>query len=176
MEKIVDLIFSNIFVVLAIVAGVIGFFKNSISKEQEAEKKDTRPKRQNRPTSPFGGEMKRQWHDPTKRRQLPKKEAPTMTNTTSTQELKPQMDQLVQQVETSFMENVDEFSSSAHSTTLNRSLKSKPKSDQLRTKMKRQVSSNLTQKGLVNGIIMAEVFGPPRAKKPYRSVLAERRK
>lgn len=176
MEEIVDLIFNNIFVVLAVVAGVIGFLKNSVSKEQEAEKKDTRPKRPNRPTPPFGGETKRQWHDPTKRRQVPKKEAPTVTNNTSTQELKPQMDQLVQQVETSFMENVDEFSSSAHSTTLKRSLKSQPKSDQLRTKMKRQVSSNLTQKGLVNGIIMAEVLGPPRAKKPYRSVLAERRK
>lgn len=176
MKEIVDLIFSNIFVVLAVVAGAIGFFKNSVSKKQEAEKKDIRPNRPNRPTPPFGGEMKRQWHDPTKRRQLPKKETPTMTNTTSTQELKSQTDQLVQQVETSFMENVDKFSSSAYSTPLNRSLKSQPKSVQSRTKMERQVSSNLTEKGLVNGIIMAEVLGPPRAKKPYRSVLSERRK
>src|SRR5699024_1500728 len=41
-------------------------------------------------------------------------------------------------------------------------------------KFKRQLQSNLEKKELINGIIMAEVLGPPRSRKPYQSVISER--
>ena len=42
-------------------------------------------------------------------------------------------------------------------------------------KFKRKVKSGLTKEGLLNSIVMAEVLGPPRAKKPYKSVIEERK-
>lgn len=42
--------------------------------------------------------------------------------------------------------------------------------------LKKRIKSNLNQKGLVNGIIMAEVLGTSRAGKPYQSILKQRRK
>ncbi len=41
--------------------------------------------------------------------------------------------------------------------------------------MKRRVSGNLDGKGLVNGIIMSEVLGSPRAKQPYRSIVQKKK-
>jgi hypothetical protein len=41
---------------------------------------------------------------------------------------------------------------------------------------KKDVKTGLNYKGLVNGIIMSEVLGPPRAKKSFRSVAADRRR
>ncbi|WP_010650932.1 hypothetical protein [Oceanobacillus massiliensis] len=41
-------------------------------------------------------------------------------------------------------------------------------------KMKRQVVDNISAKGLVNGVMMSEILGAPRAKKPYRSILQDR--
>ena len=43
-------------------------------------------------------------------------------------------------------------------------------------RFKKDVKTSLNYKGLVNGIIMSEVLGSPRARKPYRSVTAERRR
>lgn len=40
---------------------------------------------------------------------------------------------------------------------------------------KRRVRGNLNEKGLVNGIVMSEVLGKPRAMKPYKSVISKRR-
>ncbi|WP_174613848.1 hypothetical protein [Virgibacillus ihumii] len=40
---------------------------------------------------------------------------------------------------------------------------------------KKRVRSNLNKKGLVNGIIMSEVLGKPRAMKPYNSVSSKKR-
>src|SRR5690625_2236794 len=36
---------------------------------------------------------------------------------------------------------------------------------------KKRIRKNLTKKGLINGIIMSEVLGPPRARKPYQNIL-----
>jgi hypothetical protein len=41
---------------------------------------------------------------------------------------------------------------------------------------KKDVKTGLNYKGLVNGIIMSEVLGPPRARKSFRSVAADRRR
>jgi hypothetical protein len=52
-----------------------------------------------------------------------------------------------------------------------------PKKDTYKkTEMTNQVKKNLTRKGLVDGIIMAEVLGRPRAHKPYRSLISERKR
>ncbi|HEX6593095.1 MAG TPA: hypothetical protein VF095_00710 [Bacillota bacterium] len=43
-----------------------------------------------------------------------------------------------------------------------------------RKKLKKQLQRNLEKKEWINGIIMAEILGPPRARKPYESVITER--
>ncbi|WP_047981457.1 hypothetical protein [Ornithinibacillus contaminans] len=40
---------------------------------------------------------------------------------------------------------------------------------------KRQMKKRLSGEGFVYGVIMSEVLGPPRARKPYRNVLMERK-
>src|SRR5699024_10950928 len=41
---------------------------------------------------------------------------------------------------------------------------------------KKDMKKNLTKQGLIDSIVMAEVLGPPRARKPYRSIIYERKK
>lgn len=43
-------------------------------------------------------------------------------------------------------------------------------------KFRKDVKSGLNRKGLVQGVIMSEVLGPPRARKPYNSVISDRRR
>lgn len=40
---------------------------------------------------------------------------------------------------------------------------------------KKRIKRNVNREGLVNGIIMAEILGSPRATKPYRSVISQRK-
>lgn len=41
---------------------------------------------------------------------------------------------------------------------------------------KKNFKKQLTKEGLVNSIVMAEILGPPRAKRPYENVLTKRRR
>ncbi|WP_010097043.1 hypothetical protein [Ornithinibacillus scapharcae] len=43
-------------------------------------------------------------------------------------------------------------------------------------KFRKEVKSGLNRKGLVQGVIMSEVLGQPRARKPYNTVISDRRK
>ncbi|HLR61128.1 MAG TPA: hypothetical protein VK097_01660 [Lentibacillus sp.] len=43
-------------------------------------------------------------------------------------------------------------------------------------KLRKTMNNNLTRTGLINGVIMSEVLGQPRAVKPYRSIVAQRKK
>jgi len=45
-----------------------------------------------------------------------------------------------------------------------------------KTAMQKRVQNNLNRKGVVDGVIMSEVLGSPRARKPFRSVVAKRSK
>ncbi|GAB4073408.1 hypothetical protein GCM10028778_09260 [Barrientosiimonas marina] len=41
--------------------------------------------------------------------------------------------------------------------------------------MRKEMRHNLTREGIVNGVIMSEVLGQPRALRPYRSQVAQRK-
>ncbi|GAA0443079.1 hypothetical protein GCM10008983_20300 [Lentibacillus halophilus] len=45
-----------------------------------------------------------------------------------------------------------------------------------RQRLKKRMVTNLNRNGLVNGVVMSEVLGQPRALKPYRSIIAQRKK
>src|SRR5699024_5047064 len=53
--------------------------------------------------------------------------------------------------------------------------RSKPVKSQRPDVFKKKFKSKLTRDGLVDSIIMAEVLGPTRATKPYRSVIQQRK-
>src|SRR5690606_32233886 len=89
-----------------------------------------------------------------------------------------QMEKVTQRMNTSTSDSIDSSSqqdlcivpaiqdSSRHHTLHSKNVN--------KEKFKKDVKTSLNHKGLVNGIIMSEVLGPPRARKPFRSVIAER--
>ncbi|PAV29026.1 hypothetical protein CIL05_13685 [Virgibacillus profundi] len=159
---------SNFFIVIIIIAGIIGFFRDNSAKQKE--KQQRKPNNVPRPTAtPSGGNKPRQrvYND----NQTDKK-----VYTTSIEEQQnAQMEQLANRYKTSANRAMNKL---PHDAIIGDTLREPDKGElsQSQESLKRQIGSNLNKKGLVNGIIMSEVLGPPRASKPYRSVIGQRRK
>ena len=168
-SNLMEAIFGNIFIIIAIVAGIIGFFNNGSENKGEQQSPN-----QPRPTS-----------TPSGRTNMPSQR----TSTTSTNSQQSRVD--TSSVEEKHQSQLDQLADRYATTT--RSAKSIPdnlqrnsslregkekKEELLSTKQKKfkkRFDRNLTKQGVANGVIMAEILGPPRAKKPYRSVTSERK-
>ncbi|MFD1850238.1 hypothetical protein [Oceanobacillus bengalensis] len=163
-------IFDNFFIILVILSGIFGLFGKK--EEEKKEKKTNQP----RPTpTPSGG------YQTSKRSQTPvERKQPTVTLSVDEQK-KEQLDRLAGQLKTKSIHSFEDISQqrmkdSSHYAFDNRSIHNPVEQlsrDQV--KLKEEISNNLSKKGLIQGIIMAEVLGPPRATKPYRSVIEERK-
>lgn len=167
-SNLMEAIFGNIFILIAIVAGIIGFFKNGSDN-----KGDQQSPNQPRPTS-----------TPSGRTNMPSQRTSTSTNTqhstvdTSSVEERHQrqLDQLADRYATT-KRSANSIPDNLQRSSSLREGKEK-KEEQLSTKQKKfkkRFDRNLTKQGVANGVIMAEILGPPRAKKPYRSVTSKRK-
>lgn len=163
MEGILDAIFGNFLVVLAIIGGIVGFLKDRSNKDKEEGHK---PYQVPKPTAtPSGGGNYQSQHETTT----------VQTNRTTLEEQQEiQMQQLAERMNTDTTVSVGGRPNDMIIEKMNR--RQGDNDSHEKKKMKKQVKRNLTGKGLVDGIIMAEVLGPPRAVKPYKSVIASRRK
>ncbi|WP_042223420.1 hypothetical protein [Oceanobacillus manasiensis] len=167
-SSLLEAIFGNMFILIAIVVGIIGFFKNGSDN-----KGDHQSPNQSRPTS-----------TPSGRTNLPSQRTTTNSNTqhgtvdTSSidDQHQSQLDQLADRYATA-KRSAENISNHQHRTSPLKEERGN-KEEQLSSsqkKFKKQINRNLTKQGLANGIIMAEILGPPRAKKPYRNVISERK-
>lgn len=152
MEAIFDTLFGNILVLLAIIGGIAGFIKDKSGKGNETSKPYTSPQPVN--TSSSG------------RYETGSEEIYTdsanYVSSSITRDEQPDTHRAVENGEHDALSGIKQ-----------RKLTPDSKKNSV---MRKQISRNLTKQGLVNGIIMNEVIGPPRAMKPYRSITEQRRK
>ena len=162
-------IFDNLFIIVIIVSGLIGFFKNN---DKEEEKKET--------AKPVPPKSSRIPNVPPVRREQPRAERkvyregprkPAVSTASVEEQQKAQMERLASKygTVTDSLENMTgQFSGRS---LLNEQSEITPVK---KANLKKQVISNLGAKGLVNGIIMSEVLGAPRAKKPFKTIVQDR--
>lgn len=163
MESLIQLIMDNLFIVVIIIAGIIGFFRNS-SAEQEQDRGQTNRPRQ----TPSGG------GNQTHQRRTHKPQSNPSVPASIEEQQSEQLGRLANQSQT---ETKDAMEKLPHDSIIGNTLRDPNKNNSgEKEALRRQVKRNLGKTGLVNGIIMSEVLGSPRAKKPYQISHAKRRK
>ncbi|RLL48043.1 hypothetical protein D8M04_01825 [Oceanobacillus piezotolerans] len=169
MEGLLDLIFENFFVILILLSGLLGLFGKN-EKDKKTDK--PHPKR----PSPSNTTMEQK-----SQRKVQEPSSPIPTTISIEDQKKEQMERLASQLKTDVkasMEAINGREISNHSFDAFKGKELQRKAEQLseeQKKLKREIGNNLTKKGLVQGIIMSEVLGPPRARKPFRTVSDERK-
>ncbi|WP_067727375.1 hypothetical protein [Oceanobacillus damuensis] len=165
-----DWIFDNLFIIIIIVSALLGFFRNGNDQE-------TTQKEKKRPAPPMTGRIPKA---PPERKAQPRAERqvyregsrkPTVSTASIEEQQKAQMERLANKYNTVTDSIEDLTSQSSRGSNLK---EPKRESTIQKQKMKKQVVGNFEAKGLVNGIIMSELLGSPRAKKPYKTVIQDR--
>lgn len=184
MGEIFEFIFENMFLVILIISGIIGML--SSNKEQQKKQQQQRPNRpqqsqtrqQGQPRPATRKETVRERPKevvPTKIEPKPKEATVTLATPKRMEEEQPaQMERLQERyrgaADINITDgNIDDFISRQQMEVL-KSLSEEQKV------LKKDIRRSLKKKGLINGIIMAEVLGRPRSMKPYQSVTSERYK
>lgn len=158
------------FLAFAIIGIINAIGKGNKQQEKNQPKRNNRPANVPRPTAtPSGGNA-----NP---RQPVNK--PTVTSITIEEQQKQQMERLANRLSANVQDSKSHNGNQDH--TLGSAIKDQIKHQSLtkqeigKERFRKQIKNGLNQQGLVQGIIMSEVLGPPRARKPYRSVIVERR-
>ncbi|ALX48121.1 hypothetical protein [Lentibacillus amyloliquefaciens] len=153
-----------IFIILAIIASLSGFFKDNKDSDTKVP-----PRRNNQPgPSPSTGGNTGEW---TQQEELPQSAEVPATIEEQQQE---QRKQLAERMNTAGKEQAEKR---GHDAILRHNTRDSGNDLSLeRKRAKKQMRNNLTRTGMINGVIMSEVLGQPRAVKPYRSIIAERKK
>lgn len=184
MDQLIDFVFDNIFFVILVIGGIMGLFKG---KEEEKEKQEQQTKKS---------------HQTQRERQQQAKTSPDRPRTTAVKQTK-RYESVQRQAERpepnisaeeQWARQMQRFAGTldrkaenkdGHSGMINKEkiadLKREEEVQKLvskysHQKFKKQFTSSLTSKGLINSVVMAEVLGAPRARNPYQSVTAKRKK
>lgn len=152
MEAIFDTVFGNILVLLAIVGGIVGFIKDRSKKETESSKHYPTPKPTRTPSGGYDVASEKRSYEISIENQQGNQMKEQQTHTHR------------------------KIKNGKHDAIVKGAVGLPSNSSTKKNKMKRRVGKNLSKDGLVNAVIMSEVLGPPRATKPYRSIVEERRK
>lgn len=180
MSDIFELIMGNMFVVIIIIGVLIKMFSSSKAKqnernnEQQNERQNENPN-ENKPPSVFQqvkSEIEKQKQAQTSENQRRQQQTTTQPEPAVSQAVVDQREAQLNRLK----KNNQTSSSNAdnpHSGMQNRpKVTSQEITDDSIGEIK--LSKRLTQKGLIESVVMAEVLGSPRALKPYRSVSSNR--
>lgn len=184
MEELIELVLGNPLILLLIVGGLISLFRNKDSaKKTEEAKRTQQPAEQDQPKKPsmFGdflermedaltdGEEEKQSQPTAKPKPQPSIRNQEAEQTISAHEKRmEQMQQLSNQMGAGTYEGAGEESHSgiidgvAPQVTIDVNM-----GDQTRT-LRKQMKKRLNKKQLIDSVIMSEVLGEPRSKKPYQ--------
>ncbi|RDW19232.1 hypothetical protein CWR48_09315 [Oceanobacillus arenosus] len=173
-----QLIFDNIFVVIIIISAIMGLFGKKPEDAEKRKHQNNRPKPAPNPVSRgqqnARPEPSRTTGSKQTRGNVPKPTKPMVSTISIEEQQKAQMERLKGTINSGENNAIDDLSHHAFvedpiTTSINELSK-------VQANYKKQIRTNLTRKGLVNGIIMSEVLGSPRARKPYQSIVEQRKK
>jgi len=187
MDILIDIIFENPFLLFLIIAGLISAFNRYSTTKESTESKGQEPEQRRKQSSPLKDLTRRleelaesaEEIDPLKpnRAEIEQQEVETTSkqepNYSFEREREAQLQRLQEQYRTVREEdetvNKAETSASIHST------ETKAKKPLQPTGTKGiDLQSRLNQEGLIESIVMAEILGPPRARKRYHNRYLDR--
>ncbi|RYG74732.1 hypothetical protein EU245_00700 [Lentibacillus lipolyticus] len=152
-----------ILVVLAIIGALSGLFKDKSETESPIPKRENVP-RETKPkqtvSSDTGEELESQ--------------SPLPSSSTIEDIQKQQREQLAERMDGTGTANQEESEHKQDAMKLNTG-KDADDASHKQQKLKKNIRNNLNRSGLVNGVIMSEVLGQPRANKPYRTITSQRK-
>src|SRR5690625_5465505 len=172
MEALLVAIFGNFMIVLIIIGGIVGFLKDKSEKGRQQKNQSESPFETPNPTAApsAGGDYQTSRHKPVE----PVKRQTHHTTPSVDEQRAEQMKHIVGRMQTGTNKALEDVQPKAIERSTAK--RSKPVKSQRPDAFKKQFKSNLTRDGLVDRIIMAEELGAPRATKPYRSVIQERKR
>lgn len=183
MEALFEFLFANIFLVIIIVSGLISLMNNSRKNQQKQAtetKSDQDQNTKKTKQSPIGEAMEQfeEMFESFAQSEVETKEKSNEIDNESSETIDPsfsdlrneQYERLRAQIQTDpkeDMESVEQYAS-----TLSTARGQKRTNDGRRTSTssfsKRLLNERLTREGLIDSVIMAEVIGPPKARKRIR--------
>jgi signal recognition particle GTPase len=171
MEALLELIFGNFFIVLLVIVGILGFLRDSAQKQKEEYRnKRSRPTRPAPQTSRGPISSRDETRTRTTVKDTLEKARESISSSSVEEQQKEQMEKLADRFNTRANEALDEVQEGVSTARSIFQEAAKVDLSKEQEQIKQGVSQSLRGKGLINGIIMSEVLGPPRARKPSRSV------
>lgn len=170
MEAFFNFLFDNLFIVIIIIGGILSFFRNQTGKEEQKKKKpyNKKPNAPKPTPAPSGGNYQKTRTNAEEKSDR----GPSRTESLKDEQRK-QMEKLTSRIHTVTTKQMDNLPHPGFaSRTLN---EQKQALSQHRENVRKQIKSRLKREGLIDSVIMAEVLGRPRALKPYRSIMSERK-
>ena len=184
MEGLIEFIFANLFLVIIIVTGLLSFFKNMLANQN----KQGSPQKDKEEGSPLKDVMKR-LEDMVETFENP--EQTTTRRTVSKTETNNNFDSPIEETSATFQDQYEEqyerlqqqYQSIRNSNVLERleqnELRNPITDSFMQTEVNRnenaELNVNLTAKlnktGLIESIVMAEVLGPPRARRQHHRMI-----
>lgn len=170
MDSIIDFIFSN-FLILFIVVGGLAKLVGGDTKKNESDTK-TRQPAQTRQQSQ--GRATNRTHSMSKQ-----ESSESMASVSIEEQQQKQLERLAGKVATHTAKGYDDlteqsYSSNSHHAFLKSDQNNKKEFTNNKKEVKKRLNKKINRSGLIDSVIMAEVLGPPRARKPYKSVISER--
>ncbi len=174
MDALLEAIFGNFMIIIIIIGGIISFLKNKSGNEQQEKRRHEKTQR-TRTQVPSGR------YDPAKQRseqqmhqQSEDQHHSDTEMITAEEQRAAQLKNLAGKIESDLSTRLEELPEAGpvkhteKKPVYAKSAKHRPEAKHFR--------KNLTGKGLVQSVVMAEVLGPPKATRPYRPVTEERRR
>lgn len=190
-----EFIFGNLFLIIIIISGIVGFISNNKEEEKKKERPLRPAGRQSRPATPSPSRSRsttgerRDLKENDRTKPEPKEQS-VMTIDSDSDAIGGEQQAQMERLQRKFggvptpsdaqKEAVDAVRENGIDLEFIKRQQlekmenvSKELSEQQKV-LKKDIRGSLRKKGLINGIIMAEVLGSPRALKPYKSVTSER--
>ncbi|HLQ97965.1 MAG TPA: hypothetical protein VK135_04690 [Candidatus Dormibacteraeota bacterium] len=166
MDGLIDLVLENPLFLIILIGGIVSLFKGKSEQAEESESTTNKPK----PRSVE--DLFERAHQRERTRSTEKVRTEPISSKTIEELREEQMLRFAGQADDDEdQQKNDEYTSRSS----NRIMEENTKVNHKKQAFKQNFNKSLTRKGLVNSVIMAEVLGAPRARKPYQSVITKRR-
>jgi hypothetical protein len=193
MDEIIKFLMGNIVFVVIVVMGIIrvltGGNNNQQKKQQPTRQHKPNQPRQTRIPSPSEGQQRpkqtvyqsssERVYEEKQKTVEPENPVYTTSSTNIYTEEQHQMEQLKRRMNISDDISINEMMETDISlgTEIQDEIKHSASlsSNNNQIQFKKDVKAGLNREGLIRGIIMSEVLGPPRARKPYQNIITERK-